>query len=259
MEKDYLISLLSKGKRPDERNALDYRQIKIEYGATKTAEGSARVMIGDTHVIVGVKVEIGKPYPDSPDQGTIMVGAELIPLSNPDFEPGPPTIQAIEIARVVDRGIRESKAIDFRKLCIREGEKAWIIMIDIVTINDAGNLIDASALAALAALKDMRFPSLDGEKINYKEKTDEGLSLEQMPIAVTVYKVGDHFIVDPEREEEAAADARLTVSVMENGELCALQKGGNEPLTQDDIGNMIDIAIEKSAVLREELENAKAD
>ena len=132
-------------------------------------------------------------------------------------------------------------------------------MIDIVTINDAGNLIDASALAALAALKDMRFPSLDGEKINYKEKTDEGLSLEQMPIAVTVYKVGDHFIVDPEREEEAVADARLTVSVMENGELCALQKGGNEPLTQDDIGNMIDIAIEKSAVLREEIENAKAD
>src|SRR3989339_1783849 len=110
--------------------------------------------MGEQEKRVGNKRKVGEPYPDNPDEGTIIVGAELLPLSNPDFELGPPSIEAVELARVADRGIRESKCIDFKKLCIEEGEKAWFLLIDIVTINDAGNLSDASSLAALAALKD---------------------------------------------------------------------------------------------------------
>src|SRR3989338_6030949 len=101
--KRYVASLLAEGKRLDGRKPLEYRQpITIQYGFVRTAEGSAKVTIGETEVIAGVKMEIGEPYPDTPDQGTIIVGAELLPLSNPEFELGPPGIQAIELARVVD-------------------------------------------------------------------------------------------------------------------------------------------------------------
>jgi exosome complex component RRP42 len=249
--KSHIINLLNSGRRLDGRKLTEYRQpITVEYGVVKTAEGSARVKIGDTEIIVGVKMELGEPYPDTPDEGTIIVGAELLPLSNPEFEPGPPGIQAIELARVVDRGIRESKAIDFKKLCIKSGEKVWLLLIDICTLNDAGNLLDASSLAALAALKDARFPAFDGEKIDYKDKTDKKLPLEKMPIAVTVIKIGDKFIVDPGTEEERAIDARLTVSSIEDGTLCAMQKGGDMPLTEEDISKMLDIGIEKGKELR---------
>jgi len=248
--RSYIIRLLDKGKRMDGRAPLQYRPIKLEYGYTKTAEGSAKIIVGETEMIAGVKLEVSQPYPDAPDMGTIMVGAELIPLANPDFEQGPPSIEAVELARVVDRGIRESKALDFRKLCLEAGEKAWTVMIDLVPLNSDGGLFDASALVALAALKDTKFPSYDGKSIDYKAPTEQRLEVEKEPIAVTVYKVGPHFVLDPTAEEEKEMDARLTITSTANGELCALQKGGDYALTEQDILQMADIALEKAAELR---------
>ena len=255
MEKSFLIRMLNEGRRLDREGVLEFRQpLKVEYGVTSTAEGSAKVTIGNTEVLAGVKLEIGTPYPDRPDEGTIQVGAELVPLSNPEFESGPPSIQAVELARVVDRGIRESKALDFKSLCIAPREKAWIVVIDIVPLNDDGNLIDASALAVLAAIIDTRFPVLSEEGvIDYKSKTDKKLKLSCLPIAVTVYKVGNQMLIDPTREEEKVADARLTISVMDNGNLCTLQKGGDAPLAMAEVENMIDIASEKTKALRNAL------
>ena len=249
--RDHIISLFKSDIRLDGRKFTDYRKpIKVDVNVIKTAEGSARVIIGKTDIIIGVKAEVMEPYPDTPDEGSIMVGAELLPLSNPDFELGPPGIEAIELARIVDRGIRESKCIDFKELCIKKGEKAWTLVIDICTINDAGNLFDASALAALAAIKTMKFPKYEDDKVDYKVKTDRGVKLKELPISVTVIKIGDKFIVDPDSDEEKVIDARLTVASLSDGTLCALQKGGDYPLMAEDIDKMIDIGVEKGKELR---------
>lgn len=249
---NHILNFLEKGIRFDGRKLDEYRQIKVENGFSENAEGSARVTIGDTIVLAGVKLSVEEPYPDTPDKGTMMINAELLPLSSPDFEPGPPAIQAIEIARVVDRGIRESNTIDTKKLCIKKGEKAWCILIDICTLNDDGNLLDASALAVIAALQDTKMPSYDGKVIDYKKKTKETLplNLKKIPTSCTVSKIGNHFIVDPVPEEEEKVEARLTVEVEEDDTLCALQKGGDKPLTAEDIDKMIGIGIEKSKELR---------
>ncbi|MEM2131053.1 MAG: exosome complex protein Rrp42 [Candidatus Woesearchaeota archaeon] len=250
MVNDHILNYLKNNIRFDGRKNLDYRKIEIETGLIQTAEGSAKVKIGDTEVIAGVKFEVGKPYPDMPDEGTIMVNAELIPMSNPDFEAGPPGIQAIELARVVDRGIREAKAIDTKKLCIKENELVWTVVIDLIPINDNGNLFDVSALAAMIALKNATFPEIDGEKIDYKKHTNKKLPIVAEPVSVTVIKIGDYFIVDPLPQEEAELDARLTVATLEDGTICALQKGGSTPLTIEEISKMIDLATEKGKELR---------
>src|SRR3989304_5382764 len=161
MSRDHIINALAKGMRIDGRSLLEFRPISVEYAFTRSAEGSARVKVGNTEVFVGVKMAIEKPYPDTPDHGNLGVNAELLPLSNPMFEVGPPGNQAIELARVVDRGIREARALDVHKLCITPKEKVWSVMIDVCTINDEGNLLDTSALGALAALKDARFPKVE--------------------------------------------------------------------------------------------------
>jgi exosome complex component RRP42 len=81
--------LLEKGKRLDDRGLLDTREIKIEQGLIEKAEGSARVFLGKTEVLVGVKVGLGEPFPDTPNDGVLTVNAELVPLASPNFEPGP--------------------------------------------------------------------------------------------------------------------------------------------------------------------------
>ena len=248
--REHVLKLFESNIRLDGRKFTDYRPVKVEVNVINTAEGSARVIIGKTDVIVGVKMEIMEPYPDTPDEGSIMVGAELLPLSSPEFELGPPGQEAIELARVVDRGIRESKALDFKKLCIKEGEKIWMIVLDICTINDAGNLLDASSLAAIAALRNTAFPEYKDDKIDYKKKTSKKLELKDAPLSVTVIKIGDKFLVDPDSDEEKAIDARLTVASLSDGTLCALQKGGDYPLTSEDIAKMVDIGIEKGKELR---------
>lgn len=249
--RNHIISLLDKDIRLDGRKKDEYRDIiKVEYGVAKLAEGSARVVIGQTEVIAGVKMEVMDPFSDTPEEGVIMVGEELLPLSNPEFESGPPSVEAIELSRVVDRGIRESHALDLKQLCIIAGEKVWGVSIDICPINDAGNLFDASALAALAALKNTVFPSYDGKKVDYKKLTSKKLPLNELPVAVTICKIGKHFLVDPLFEEQKVADARLTVTSIENGMLCALQKGGTELVTQEDINQMITMGLEKAKFLR---------
>ena len=252
ISKEYLLGLLQSGRRLDGRKLDEYRNIDIEYNVSKNAEGSARVKLGNTEVIVGVKLEVGEPYPDMPDEGTIIVNAELLPLSNPEFESGPPNSQSIELARVVDRGIRESKALDFKKLCIKAGEKIWMVLIDIYSINDEGNLQDAASLAAMAALLQAKMPKYDGEKVDYKEHSGK-LPIARKTVECTVMKIGEHFIVDPVKEEEAFVDARLTVAVMDDNNVCAMQKGGEKALSIEDAEKMIEIAIEKTKELRKKL------
>jgi len=251
---NHVINLIDKDIRLDGRKLDQFRDIKIEYGVSaKSAEGSALVRIGKTEVVAGIKMEVGEPYPDRPDEGTIIANVELLPLSSGEFESGPPTIKSIEMARsVVDRGLRESKAIDFKKLTIKKGEKIWIILIDAYSINDDGNLADAIGLATLAAIKDAKFPKYDEkeEKIDYKERTKKGIELKELPVPVTVLKIKNKFVVDPLLDEENAMGARLTVTTVEDGRICALQKGGILPLTPEDIEKIIELATKKGKELR---------
>lgn len=248
--KKHILEYAAKNMRFDGRKLEEYRKIEVQRGVSSTAEGSAIVKIGETEVMAGVKMLIEKPYPDTPDQGSLMVGVEMLPMSNPAFESGPPSRDAIELARVVDRGVRESKAVDFKSLMIEHGAKVWIVSIDVVTINDAGNLFDASALATIAAIMDTKYPVYDGTAIDYRTKTDQKLPLNKIPVSVTVIKIGNNFFIDPTEEEASAIDARLTVATTADGTICALQKGGDEELSIEEIEIMINLGIKKGAELR---------
>jgi exosome complex component RRP42 len=90
LEKNMILELAAKNRRIDGRSPSDYREIKIEAGVIEKANGSAQVTIGRTKVMVGVKLELGTPFPDTPNEGVLTVNAELTPLAYPSFELGPP-------------------------------------------------------------------------------------------------------------------------------------------------------------------------
>jgi len=234
IKKDYLARLAKEKKRPDGRSADEYRPIKIERNIIKKAEGSARVKIGNTMVLAGIKLEVGEPYPDSPEEGAMTTSAELPPLASPEFEPGPPTPDAIELARVVDRGIRESKYIPFDKLCIEPGEKVWIVFIDLHVLDYDGNLFDACSLAASAALQNTIIPN---ERYGLGE--NKPLPVGSPPVSCTFVKYENFIVVDPCLEEEQIAQARFTVALDKNGDIRAMQKGLRGSFTIDEIKNII--------------------
>ena len=247
--------VIEKGKRLDDRSLTDYREIKIELGVIEKAEGSARVLLGKTQVLVGVKVETGEPFPDTPNDGVMTVNAELVPLASPNFEPGPPDENSIELARVVDRGIRESHAIDTEKLCIEPGKKVFVVFVVVYVLNHDGNLIDASAIAAVAALMNTKMPNYeikDGElKIKQGYTT---LPMKSHPITVTIGKINGHLVVDPWIEEESVMDSRITFATNEDGNICAIQKGGSSYFTPQQILEASKIALVKAAELRKKFD-----
>ncbi len=243
--------VVSNGERLDGRMKDEYRDVSVKTNIVSSAEGSARVSIGNTMVIAGVKMGIVEPYPDSLDEGTLMVAVEFIPFADPLFEPGPPNVESIEVARVVDRAIRESKAIDTKKLCIKEGEKVWSVSVDIDVINNDGNLIDASSIAAVAALATAKFPLVDENgKVVWGKKTDKSLPVNGLPLCTTFVKINGTTLLDPTAAEFAALDARLTIGTLDDGKLCALQKNGMGGLTLDEIDQMVAAAEEKAEEIR---------
>ncbi|MFQ5887301.1 MAG: exosome complex protein Rrp42, partial [Candidatus Hydrothermarchaeales archaeon] len=217
-------------------------------------EGSALVNIGKTSVGVGIKMLLGEPFPDMPNSGVLTTNAELRPLASPTFELGPPKEDTIELARVVDRGIRESGTIDIDKLCLIEGEQVWIVFVDAHILDYDGNLFDATSLAVMTALLDTQIPKVEDGKVIYDEKTGP-LPIKNKPISTTFAKVNDSIFVDPCLDEEQVLDARLTVATTEKGDICAMQKGGPGTFKSQEIIDTINRGREKAKELRKLLKS----
>lgn len=254
MQDKYAAEMIEKNMRIDGRKLLDYRDIEVRTGVINKAEGSAHVKMGNTQVIAGVKMAIGTPFADTPGEGVLMCGAEFTPLASPDFEAGPPSADSVELARVVDRGIRESHMIELDKLKI-DDEHVWTVFVDIHIISHDGNLMDAASLASVAALKTAKIPKIDMEKMAIVLGEREGsLPIAHTPINVTVCKVGDKTVLDPTKLEEDIVSARLCVASREDGKVCALQKQGSAGIKVSEIPEMIELATVKADNLRKLVE-----
>jgi len=245
--KQSITNLINNGERADGRAIDQYRDISIETGIISKAEGSARVKIGNTQVIVGTKPQIGEPFPDTPDIGVLMTNCEMLPMADPSFEPGPPSEASVELARVVDRCIRESEMVELEKLCIEKGKKVWMVFIDLHIIDYDGNLFDAATLAVLAALMDTKIPvaKYENDEIIIDEESTIDLPLKDKAYMCTFVKIGNKLVLDPILEEEAILDARLSIGITESGQICAMQKGGAHPLSKEEILEAVKIAYSK--------------
>lgn len=257
LRKAQLLELLSKGKRLDGRGLLDYRSIRLETHVIEKAEGSARVSVGNTQVIAGVKVELGEPFPDTPDKGLLVVNAEVLPLASPYAEPGPPDEDAIELARVADRGVRESQMLNLPELALIPGRKVYAVFVDVSILNVDGNLFDTTSYAVVAALATSTVPKytvLNGEA----KKTVETMPLpvQTIPVSVTIARIGDVIIADPTSEEEAVMDARLTLTSDDRGNLCAGQKGQPGTLSFEQVMFASQTARSKGEEIRELIRRA---
>jgi len=246
-----VYNLLLQNKRIDGRHPKELRPISIQTNLLSKAEGSALVSMGSTKILTGIKIELGTPFPDRPDEGTFTVNAELLPLASTSFEPGPPDERGVELARVVDRSIREGGVLDLKKLCLIEGEKVYIIFIDIYVLDYDGNYFDPSlisALAALATAKIPRYEIVDGKP----QKTEEHFSLElnSLPFTVMVGVLGERFLVDPQMEEEKVLDVSMIIGTDEKGNITCIQKNSPGQVPISIMDEILETVIEKTDEIR---------
>lgn len=94
----------------------------------------------------------------------------------------------------------------------------WLLQI----LECGGNVFDAVSLAVKAALFNTRVPLvtaaiMDGGNVDLTLSDDpfdcERLQIENVPILVTICKIGDQCVVDPSAEEELCSSASLVVGI----------------------------------------------
>ena len=258
LKKKKILALLKDGQRVDGRALDEPRALEISTNVIPKAEGSARVRLGDTEVVCGVKIQPDKPFPDLGDRGIFICTAEILPLADPNAEPGPPGEEVIELARVVDRGIRESGMIDLTKLVLEKDKSVIGIFVDNSVTDYDGNLFDACSYASVASILSCKVP-----KYNYADGTItkvEGQTTEPpittIPVSVTMGKIGDTILVDPNADEWNCMDARMTITTNAAGNICAIQKGGNDGFTPEQLAKCGQISIATGAKIRDILKQA---
>jgi exosome complex component RRP43 len=180
------------------------------------------------------------PSSDAPADGRLVINVEMTALATPDYRPGkqPPITHSIQ-QRLQDVLVG-CGVLQPRELCIAEGQAVWVLYLDLYILNAAGSLLDASLLAALAALQDTRLPIVhvtdEGNVERGAAEDDEDaaaaavdagsssssrpLQLHGRPLALTcgLYK-GQHIVADPDHEEEALMSATVSVVLDESGEM----------------------------------------
>jgi exosome complex component RRP42 len=235
--KKKISELLMSDNRLDGRGLLETRTITVETGMIGTAAGSSLVSLGHTKVMTGVKIETGMPFPDKPNHGVLTTNVELVPLASPNFEAGPPREKAIELARVVDRGIREAKVVDMSQLCIDPGKLVFIVYVDIYVLDHDGNA------------KMRKYTVKKGGEIKFK-KGYEKLPLQNYPVEISIGKLDGKLFVDPTLEEEAIVEGLITIAIGKEGEICAMQKREAGVFSVDNIQRAITIAQKKAEEIR---------
>ena len=257
IRKAQMVQLLAQGKRIDGRALDQPRELKIETGIIPKANGSAKVTLGNTQVIAGVKIATGIPFPDTPDKGILMVNAEILPMSSPYAEAGPPSEDAIELARVVDRGIRESEMVDLGKLSLVPGKTVIAVFVDCNIMNVDGNLFDATSYAVVSALRTAKMKKYV-VKDDKAEATDVvvPVPVERTPVSVTMARIGDRLVVDPATEEEASMDMRITITTDDDGSICASQKGEASSISPAQVLEAADTSIRVGKQIRKQIMEA---
>lgn len=258
-----ILNVISKGFHVDRRSVMEYRQLNITYNVAPNADSSVLLRLGNTQILAGIKLEIGQPFPDNPDEGVLIVNAEYIPAASPVYEPGPPDEDAIELARIIDRSLRESRAIALDKLVITPGKRVWSLWVDIYVLDYDGNLTDASMLASMAALANTYIPYYEVDQTTGSIRIDRNKKIMPLPInkyvaTVTINKIGEYMVIDPTGEEEAIASGSITFSVSEDNYIVGIQKRGMGTFSTDEIEKALDVALNKGKEMIELLKKLTA-
>lgn len=213
-------------------------------------------------VLAKVSAEVTVPYTDRPFDGIFNIVTELSPMASPAFEVNRPTEAEVILSRMLEKTVRRSGALDVESLCLIAGQKVWSIRVDLHVLSHDGNLVDASCIAVVAALRHFKKPdtSMDGEVVTVytpAEREPVPLSWLHSPFCITFSFFGDEAeiaLLDANWLEEQVRVGSCTISLNRHGEICQIAKLGGNPVDAVVLLQCTSVALTKAKELSEFLD-----
>lgn len=235
MHEFVLAALRESQMRVDGRHLLKQRKLQLTF-----ATNYVTANIGKTKVMAVVSHEMTKPYIDKPAQGflTFQAHAKMSMTTDKELED--------RLTMLLERSIKESRALDVECLCVLSGEKVWSLRVDVIVLDNFGNVLDAASIAAITALHYYRLPAVNvtGSKVivhRVEEVAPVKLPMLHMPICCTIGLIADpeksaiYNILDPTLTEELVLTSTITFCTNKDGHLCAIEKNGGVPLKVEEV------------------------
>uniref|UniRef100_F7GH28 Exosome component 7 n=1 Tax=Callithrix jacchus TaxID=9483 RepID=F7GH28_CALJA len=252
-EKVYIMHGVQEDLRVDGRGCEDYRCVEVETDVVSNTSGSARVKLGHTDILVGVKAEMGMPKLEKPNEGYLEFFVDCSANATPEFEGRGGDDLGTEIANTLYRIFNNKSSVDLKTLCISAREHCWVLYVDVLVINGNFNCASVSRIPRVRVLEDE-----EGSKDI--ELSDDPydcirLSVENVPCIVTLCKIGYRHVVDATLQEEACSLASLLVSVTSKGVVTCLRKVGKGSLDPESIFEMMETSKRVGKVLHASLQS----
>jgi len=215
--------------RCDGRTLLVSRELEVTTGANALACGSASVSLDlrTPHILCTVKSEVITT--SSTDQGELSLSLTISEARNPLIKR-----YEKELSSALDTLLLAH--INRNQLLILPGHRAWRLNLEVTILDlDCGNLLDHASLALHAALTDVKLPNVRGFlNANSEEVTlevqdgDWALSLADLPLLFTAWKIAGELVADVTGKEQALAQGCLQVSVAPSGLICGVWKDSKD-------------------------------
>ena len=160
------------------------------------------------------------------------------------------------LSRLLEKTIRRSGALDTESLCIIAGAKCFHLRADIHVLDHDGNLVDASCIAAVAALMHFRRPDIEvhGEDVtifDVREREPVRLSMQHQPFCITFsyFDAGQIMLQDATLLEEQCREGEIVISMNRFGEVCQVAKYGGTPVDGLSMLTCTNMALVKAKML----------
>jgi ribonuclease PH len=220
--------------RTDNRTAAQMRPVEIVTGPLMTAEGSALIKVGNTHVLCAATIEDTiPPFLRNSGKGWVTAEYSMLPRATAKRTPrevnkGRPSGRTHEIQRLIGRSMRS--VVDTSKL----GERTVVIDCDVLQAD--GGTRTASITGAFVALA-----------LALRQLVDYG-ALKAMPLrdivaATSVGLVSGVPMLDLNYEEDSQADVDMNVVMTGAGKFVEVQATAEHTAFDDaQMGRLIDLA-----------------
>lgn len=181
------------------------------------------------------------------------------------------------ISSELQRVLSESGALPLRSLVIIPDAQVWTVNIDVLVMDNGGNLLDAIVMAVKAALLTTTLPPLEiitgdggAPEITVNDDPFSHIPLpyvERIPLAVTLSKVAmgsqSEWLIDASSDEEQCISVRLTLSLAPDGRMCGLSKSGvgtlQLPALDAIMAHASQLGVQLNKLLAEEVRRGRGD
>lgn len=249
--------------RGDGRGPGEVRKIKISLGRWHNgAECTVQWGMGTrvTALVTGILLP---PSPDRPSEGTVSLSVDLSPMASTSFAHARPAtttpgmsstgelssitdeaqkLLSNRILRSLERTLLIGGALDTEALCVQSGAWVWRLNVNVTVLDDAGNLLDAAVLAAVAGLRHYRKPQVEtrGEfasplLIDSDVREPTPLPLHHTPLSISFALIHADdaslatsstsrvaALVDPTDREELIQTGSISLAMNIHSEVCLL-------------------------------------